>query len=342
MAAPEISVVAPAYNEEDSLQAFYDRLTATFDGNKIDGEIVFVNDGSRDNTLPMLIALQAQDPRVVVVDLSRNFGKEIALTAGLDHARGRAAIPIDVDLQDPPELIVDLIAKWREGYDVVDARRRSRQGETFLKKATASLFYKLIKRLDRHSSIPANVGDFRLIDRKALDAINSMRERHRFMKGIFAFVGFKRTFVDYDRDPRFGGVTSFNYWKLWNFSLEGITSFSTLPLRAFGYVGFCVAVLSFFYGLFIMLKSLIFGDEVAGFPTLFVAISFLGGVQLIGLGIIGEYLGRTFNEVKNRPLYFINAVHTARPAALEAPREATRAIPAADDDPAPVPADPMR
>ncbi|MEL6840452.1 MAG: glycosyltransferase family 2 protein [Pseudomonadota bacterium] len=311
MTTPEISIVAPAYNEEASVQAFYDRVVGVLDTNEIAAEIIFINDGSTDGTLEKLVALHAQDSRVVIVDLSRNFGKEIALTAGLDHVRGRAAIPIDVDLQDPPELIPDLIAKWREGFVVVNARRRSRQGETFLKKTTASMFYRLMQKFDRHSAIPANVGDFRLIDRKALDAINTMRERHRFMKGIFAVVGFKQAFVDYDRDPRFGGQSSFNYWKLWNFSLEGITSFTTLPLRLFGYVGVLVALMSFAYGIFILIKALLFDDPVAGFPTLFVAVSFLGGVQLIGLGVIGEYLGRIFNETKNRPLYFVNAVYDA-------------------------------
>ncbi len=311
MNMPEISIVAPAYNEEASLEAFYDRMVAVLDKAGIDGEIIFVNDGSTDTTLERLVALHAQDSRVVIVDLSRNFGKEIALTAGLDHVRGQAAIPIDVDLQDPPELIPELIAKWREGYLIVNARRSSRQGETFIKKATASAFYRLMEKFDPQSTIPANVGDFRLIDRKALNAINSMRERHRFMKGIFAVVGFKQAFVDYDRDPRFGGKTSFNYWKLWNFSLEGITSFTTLPLRLFGYAGILVAMISFCYGVFIMTKAILFDDPVAGFPTLFVAVSFLGGVQLIGLGVIGEYLGRVFNETKNRPLYFVNTLYAA-------------------------------
>ena len=309
MKVPEISVVAPAYNEEASVNAFFDRVVAVFDNHDIEGEIVFVNDGSTDGTLDALVELHSRDKRVAIIDLSRNFGKEIALTAGLDHARGQAAVPIDVDLQDPPELIPKLMEAWREGYTVVNARRRSRKGETFLKKATAAAFYRVVQKFDRASAIPENVGDYRLIDRKALEAIISLRERHRFMKGIFHIVGFKQTFVDYDRDPRFGGKSSFNYWKLWNFSLEGITSFTTLPLRLFGYVGFLVALLSFVYGATILVKAALFGDPVAGFPTLFVSISFLGGIQLIGLGVIGEYLGRIFNETKNRPLYFVNAVY---------------------------------
>lgn len=312
MTGPEISIVAPAYNEEDSLETFYDRMCGIFHSAGIDGEIVLVNDGSADATLEKMIALHRRDSRVVVVDLSRNFGKEIALTAGLDHARGLAAIPIDVDLQDPPEIIPKLMEKWREGYLVVNARRRNREGETFLKKFTAYLFYKLIRRLDENSAIPANVGDFRLIDRKALKAVLAMRERHRFMKGIFAVVGYRQAFVDYDRDPRFSGKSSFNYWKLWNFSIEGVTSFTTLPLRLFGYIGFIVAALSFFYGGFIFIKALFYSDPAAGFPTLFVAMTFLGGIQLIGLGVLGEYIGRIFNETKRRSLYFLNEVHDQR------------------------------
>lgn len=312
MSAPIISIVTPAYNEEDSLDVFYARTIAVLENAQIDAEIIFVNDGSTDTTFDKLIALHKQDSRVVVLDLSRNFGKEIALTAGLDHARGQAAIPIDIDLQDPPELIPELIEKWHEGYQVVNARRRSRQDETFMKKATASLFYKLMQRIDRKSTIPSDVGDFRLIDRKALDAVLSMREHHRFMKGIFAVVGFRQAFVEFDRDPRYAGQTGFNYWKLWNFSIEGITSFTTLPLRVFGYIGFFVAMISFLYGSWILMKSMIFSDPVAGFPSLFVSVTFLGGIQLIGLGVIGEYLGRVFNETKNRPLYFLNAIYDVR------------------------------
>lgn len=305
----DLSIIAPAFNEAASIDAFYDRITQAIDKLGMNAEFIFINDGSTDQTLEKLLAYQSKDARVVVIDLSRNFGKEIALTAGLDIARGRAAIPIDTDLQDPPELIPDLVAAWQEGFTIVNARRRSRHGETLLKKATASMFYKLMQHINHRTQIPANVGDFRLIDRKALDAINTMREQHRFMKGIFSIVGFKQTFVDYNRDPRFAGGTSFNYWKLWNLSLEGITSFTTLPLRMFAYVGLCVALISFAYGIFILLKAALIGDPVAGFPTLFVTITFLGGIQLIGLGVIGEYLGRVFNEAKQRPLYFVDNIY---------------------------------
>jgi glycosyltransferase involved in cell wall biosynthesis len=315
--APEISIVAPAYNEQDSVDAFYDRVSHVLKQAGVTSEIIFINDGSTDSTLEKMIALSERDARVVVIDLSRNFGKEIALTAGLDIVRGQAAIPIDVDLQDPPELIPALIAKWRAGFQVVNARRRNRKGETVMKKATASAFYKLMNQLHRQSALPANVGDFRLLDRKALDAVSTMRERHRFMKGLFTVVGFRQAFVEYDRDPRYGGRTSFNYWKLWNFSLEGITSFTTLPLRLSGYAGLMVAMLSFAYGMYVLVKALFLGDPVAGFPTLFVTITFIGGVQLLCLGVIGEYLGRIFNETKNRPLYFINDIYAQPMAASE-------------------------
>ena len=306
---PTLSIIVPAYNEEDVLEEFYKRTAAVMDGLDFPSEIVFVNDGSGDKTIDLMKALHDKDSRVVVVDLSRNFGKEIALTAGLDHARGEIAVPIDADLQDPPEFIPEMIKYWKEGYNVVNARRSVRLGESWLKLTTADLFYKLVKRLDPRVNIPANVGDFRLLDRKALDALSTIREQHRFMKGIFATIGFKQITIEYERDPRLAGETKFNFWKLWNFSLEGITSFTTLPLRMASYMGFFIAALSFIYGIFILSKALIFGDPVQGFPTLFVAVSFLGGVQLVFLGVIGEYLGRIFNETKDRPLYFTNDVY---------------------------------
>lgn len=303
-----ISVVVPAYNEQEVLAEFHRRTRAVLDGLPVRSEIVYVNDGSRDKTLDILKDLQQSDPEVVVVDLSRNYGKEIALTAGLDHARGDAAVPIDADLQDPPELIVDLIEKWQEGFDVVYARRSSRLGETWLKKATASAFYRFMQRIGGKVTVPANVGDFRLLDRKALDALGQLREHHRFMKGLFSLIGFRQVAVEYQRDPRFAGATKYNYWKLWNFSLEGITSFSITPLKISTYLGLLTAVLSFAYGIYIFGKALLFGDPVPGFPSLMVVIAFLGGIQLTVLGIIGEYLGRIFNETKNRPLYFVQEI----------------------------------
>ncbi len=247
-----------------------------------------------------------RDPRVAIIDLSRNFGKEIALTAGLDHARGDAVIVIDADLQDPPELIPELVAKWQEGYDVVYARRTARDGETLLKKTTAKLFYRFIQGINR-VKIPADTGDFRLLSRRAVDALKQLRETHRFMKGLFAWIGFPQVAVNYRRDPRFAGKTKWNYWQLWNFALEGITSFTITPLKIATYVGLFTACGSFAYALFVIYKTLAYGDPVQGYPSMMVVVLFLGGVQLMTLGVIGEYLGRMFNETKRRPLYFINS-----------------------------------
>jgi len=307
-----ISIIVPAYNEDEGLAEFHSRTVAVLNSLSMDGEIVYVNDGSRDKTLEVMKGLQVTDPRVVIIDLSRNYGKEIALTAGLDHASGDAIVPIDADLQDPPELISDLVAKWREGYEVVYARRLSRVGENWLKRATADAFYRLMKRLDDKVTLPANVGDFRLLDRKALNALKQYREQHRFMKGLFALIGFRQVALDYHRDARFAGATKWNYWKLWNFSLEGITSFTIAPLKLSTYIGLLTAFFAFIYGLYFFSKALLIGDPVPGFPTLIVMLAFLGGIQLMVLGIIGEYLGRIFNETKNRPLYFVQDVITSR------------------------------
>ena len=277
-------------------------------------EVVFVNDGSTDSTLGLMHALQERHPNTSVIDLSRNFGKEIALTAGLDHARGDAVVIIDADLQDPPEVIGDLIKGWCEGYEIVYARRRVREGETWLKKATAGAFYRIMERIG-DVALPRDVGDFRLMSRKAVDAVRQLRERHRFMKGVFAWVGFPAKEVLYDRAPRHAGETKWNYWKLWNLSIEGLTASTLAPLKLSTYFGFLVACSSFFAGLFFIVKTLFFGDAVAGFPTLIVVILFLGGVQLMVLGVLGEYLGRVFNETKDRPLYFVNqaVLSTATP-----------------------------
>jgi glycosyltransferase involved in cell wall biosynthesis len=298
-----LSVVVPAYNEAEVLPEFHRRLTsvlATLEGTS---EILYVNDGSNDGTLNVIQGFE--DPRVAIIDLSRNFGKEIALTAGLDHARGEAVIVIDADLQDPPELIPQLVEKWQEGYDVVYARRTARDGESFLKKLSAKLFYRLIHGVSR-VNIPENTGDYRLLSRRAVDALMELRESHRFMKGLFAWIGYPQIAVDYRRDPRFAGETKWNYWQLWNFALEGITSFTITPLKIATYFGFTTSVGSFVYALFVIYKTLAFGEPVQGYPTLMVVILFLGGVQLMSLGVIGEYLGRMFNETKQRPLYFIN------------------------------------
>ncbi len=300
-----VAVVVPVYNEADVLPEFWTRLVAVFDRLDCDCEVIFVNDGSTDSSLEMLVALANADPRVSVLDLSRNFGKEIALTAGLDSVRGDAAIPIDADLQDPPEVIPQLVEKWREGFDMVYATRRSRSGESWHKRATAAAFYRILGRVSETADVPADTGDFRIIGRRALDAFCQMRERHRFLKGLFATVGFRTASILYDRDPRFAGQSKWNYRRLVMLSVEGITSHSIAPLRLATFLGIAVAFVAFVYAAWIVYKTLWFGDPVAGYPSLMTAILMLGGVQLTTLGIVGEYLGRVFNEVKGRPLYFV-------------------------------------
>jgi glycosyltransferase involved in cell wall biosynthesis len=301
----KISVVVPVFNEQEVLPEFHRRLSDVLKKLPFRHEIIYINDGSRDGSLDIMMALRQTDPGVVILDLSRNFGKEIAMTAGLDHACGDAVIVIDADLQDPPELIPELIKRWREGYDVVCAKRTTRDGETWFKKATATLFYRLIQRVSR-VRIPEDVGDFRLLSRRAVDALGKLREQHRFMKGLFAWIGFRQIAVPYRRDPRFAGETKWNYWKLWNFALEGITSFTVAPLKIAMYSGSLIAALAFFYAIIIIGKTILFGDPVKGYPSLIVVVLFLGGVQLVCMGILGEYVGRMFNETKGRPLYFIN------------------------------------
>jgi glycosyltransferase involved in cell wall biosynthesis len=308
-----VSVVVPAFNEQDVLPEFHRRLCAVLDQIGIASEVVYVNDGSEDHTFGIMRALRAEDRRVTVVDLSRNFGKEIALTAGIDHARGDAVVVIDADLQDPPEVIPELLKRWREGHDVVYAQRMSRQGETFVKKATARLFYRLIQRVSR-VRIPEDTGDFRLLSRRAVDALKRLREQNRFMKGLFAWIGYSQVAVPYHRDPRLAGQTKWNYWRLWNLALEGITSFSTVPLKLATYFGLLVAMIAFGFGAWIVTKTVFFGDVVRGYPTVMVTLLFLGGTQLIAIGILGEYIGRMFDESKNRPLYLVNAYSEASSA----------------------------
>ena len=305
-----LSVVVPAYNEEEVLPEFHRRLSEVLETLNVSSEILYINDGSGDATLKVI--KDFQDPRVAIIDLSRNFGKEIALTAGLDHARGEAVIVIDADLQDPPELIPKLVEKWQEGYDVVYARRSQRDGESFLKKASAKLFYRIIQGVSR-VKIPEDTGDFRLLSRRAVESLKQLRESHRFMKGLFAWIGYPQIAVSYRRDPRFAGKTKWTYWQLWNFALEGITSFTINPLKIATYLGLATSLGSFSYALFVIYKTLVFGDPVRGYPSLMVVVLFLGGVQLMSLGVIGEYLGRMFNETKQRPLYFINSFIPSTP-----------------------------
>lgn len=300
-----LSVVVPVYNEQEVLLEFHRRLAAVLDQLQVKSEIVYVNDGSFDGTLAIIERLREQDHRVALVDLSRNYGKEIALTAGLDHARGAAVVVIDADLQDPPELIPEMLTAWQEGFDMVYAKRTAREGESWIKKATAHSFYRLIQYFSR-VKIPEDTGDFRLLSRRAVNALLQMRERNRFMKGLFAWIGFRQKAVSYRRDPRFAGNTKWNYWKLWNFALDGFTSFTIGPLKIASYLGLIIAAGAFAHGVFIIYKTLLYGDPVAGYPSLMVVILLLGGVQLVALGIIGEYLGRMFEETKQRPLYLVN------------------------------------
>lgn len=300
-----ITLVVPVFNEEDAIPLFIDEIR------KVDLkafnaklEVLFVNDGSTDGTLRILRALQLQESFVGYIDLSRNFGKESALTAGLEQATGDAVIPMDVDLQDPPELIADMVARWREGAEVVLARRANRDSDTPLKRATASWFYKVHNWLAT-PKIPDNVGDYRLMDRKVVEALNRLPESRRFMKGLFAWIGFQTVELRYTRAERSAGHTKFNGWKLWNFAMEGLTSFSTAPLQIWTYIGFSVAIPSLAYAAFIVLRSLLIGTDVPGYASLIVAICFLGGLQLIGIGVLGEYLGRTYLETKRRPVYVI-------------------------------------
>jgi glycosyltransferase involved in cell wall biosynthesis len=267
-------------------------------------EVIYVNDGSSDTSLLVLQTLRQAEPRIGLVNLSRNFGKEIALTAGLEHAKGQAIVVIDADLQDPPEVIPDLVKEWRSGFDVIYAQRRVRTGETWTKRVTASLFYRLMQCLGE-ITIPRDTGDFRLMSRRAVDAVLQLREQHRFMKGVFAWVGFPSKPVLYDREPRHSGMSKWSYWRLWNLALEGITSGTLLPLKVSTYLGLLVASLATFYAIVVIVRTFLFGNSVAGYPSLMAVILFLGGVQLTFLGVLGEYLGRVFNETKRRPLYFV-------------------------------------
>lgn len=303
-----LSVIVPAYNEEEVLPIFHGRLVAALANIKeLAGrwEVVYVNDGSKDGTLHILKELQRTNPAVGVAALSRNFGKEAAMSAGLKLARGDAVILIDADLQDPPELIGEMVRVWQQGADVVNMKRSSRQGETWFKKASAAWFYKVINWLSE-VHIPENVGDFRLLSRRAVDALNQLPESNRFMKGLFAWIGYKQVVVEYVRHPRAAGETKWPYFKLLNFAIEGITGFSVVPLRLASYAGFLTAFSAFVYALFLLVKTLTIGDSVKGFPTLILTILILGGLQLMAMGIIGEYLGRLFMESKRRPLFLID------------------------------------
>lgn len=306
---PLVSVVCPFFNEGLGVDVFYEAMYRMFAANAdVDFELVCVDDGSKDDTLERLVVLSQRDARVRVIELSRNFGKEPALTAGLDAAMGDAVIPIDADLQDPPEVIPQLIAAWQSGAEVVLARRKDRSSDSLMKRKTAEAFYRFHNRVS-DLKIPENVGDFRLMDRQAVEALRQLPERQRFMKGLFAWVGFKTVTIDYTRQPRAEGQSKFSGWKLWNLALEGITSFSTAPLKIWMYVGLIGAVVTFCYGAFIVLHTLISGVDVPGYASLLVSILFFGSLQLIGLGVLGEYIGRIYLESKQRPTYLVRKVY---------------------------------
>lgn len=317
MTRDRLTVVVAAFNEAEALPLLQARIGAVLEGLRedgIDGRVLYVDDGSGDATWAVLQRLADADPRIGALRLSRNFGKEAALTAGLDLVEEGAAIVLDADGQDPPELIPQFVARWRQGDDDVHGTRTVRAGEGLLKRGTAHLFYRLIGRLS-HTPIPEDTGDFRLLSPRALAALRQLRERHRFMKGLFGWVGFNRSAIPYERDARLAGHSKFNFWKLWNFALEGITSFSTAPLRLATYVGIATALVAFCYATWIVVKALAWGDPVAGYPSMMAVILLLGGVQLVALGMIGEYLGRLYMESKQRPLYL---VQDWRPAAVGA------------------------
>jgi len=300
-----LCVVVPAFNESEGLREFHARLGAVLDGLDLQSEVLYVDDGSRDDTWAVMCSLREADARIATLKLSRNFGKELAMTAGLDAADADVVVVIDADLQDPPELIPTFLAHWREGYDVVYGTRSARAGETLLKKFTSAAFYRVMRSVSA-TPVPRDTGDFRLMNRRSLDALKQLRERQRFMKGLFTWVGFRQKAVVYDRDPRHAGSSKFNYWRLWNFALEGITSFSGAPLKVATYVGIFTALLAFGFGIVVLAKALLFGDPVRGYPSLMLVVLFLGGVQLMALGMIGEYLGRLYMEAKQRPLYVVD------------------------------------
>lgn len=310
MTMKKISILIPAYNEAPVLEKLFTRLGNLANHNKdYEFEFLFVNDGSRDKTLDIIKEYADKDKRVSYVNFSRNFGKEIAMIAGLDHVTGDATVIIDADLQDPPELIPEMIKFWEEGYDDVYAKRRTRAGETWFKKLSAHMYYRLLQRFS-NIRIQEDTGDFRLLDRRAVEALKQFRESERNTKGMFSWIGFNKKEILYDRDERAAGTSGWNYFKLINLAVNGITSFTTAPLRISTVLGFIVSVIAFVYLVFIVIRTIFFGTDLGGYPSTMAVILFLGGVQLLSLGIIGEYVGRIFNETKNRPLYLVEEYHS--------------------------------
>src|SRR5690554_4982680 len=328
MSADLLTMVVAAWNEADALPRLHPRIAAVLDEllreHGVRGRVLYVDDGSSDGTWQVLQGIASGDRRVSLLRLSRNFGKEAALTAGLDAVDEGAALILDADGQDPPELAPEFVARWREGYDDVYGTRTVREGEGWFKRASAHGFYRVMQRLSK-TPIPVDTGDFRLLSPRALAALRGLRERHRFMKGLFGWVGFNRIAVPYERRPRQGGHSKYSVWRLWNFALEGVTSFSTAPLRVATYLGMVTALLAFGYGVWIVAKALLYGDAVQGWPTMMAVILFLGGAQLIALGLIGEYLGRLYLESKQRPLYLVDTWLPAEGVQLQATRS-TRGV----------------
>ena len=301
----KISILVPCYNEEAVLNEFYQRMSSVIDGlPEYAFEFLFVNDGSRDHTIDIMRHLRVQDPRVSYVNLSRNFGKEIAMIAGIDYIDSDAMVIMDADLQDPPELLPEMLKYWEQGYMDVCAKRSSRAGETFFKKWSSHMYYRILQKVS-DISVQPDVGDFRLLDRQCIEALKLMRESQRYTKGMFSWIGFEKKEILFDRDARAAGETKWNYWKLFNLAIEGITSFTIAPLRMASFVGCILAFMAMLYMCFIVVRTLIYGGDVAGYPSLISAILFIGGVQLLFLGIMGEYLGRIFYESKFRPLYLV-------------------------------------
>jgi glycosyltransferase involved in cell wall biosynthesis len=313
MSSVELSIVVPCYNEMAGIKAFWHRLTKAITPLSVAWEAVFVNDGSSDATLEAISHLAVCTGAVQIIDFSRNFGKEAAITAGLDHARGAAVVIIDADLQHPPEVIPEMVRLWQQGAEVVLCKRTSRNSDLPLRAFLSSLFYKLSSRLFE-VKIPRDVGDFRLLDRAVVDALSRLRENQRFMKGLFAWIGFRTQTIEFEVEQRAYGSSKFHFWKLWNFATDGITSFTTVPLRLWFYVGTVLSVLAIGYGLAIIFRALIFGNPVPGYPSIVALVTFLGGLQLIGIGILGEYVGRTYKEVKFRPLYVIRKATVKEPS----------------------------
>ena len=304
MAKPLLSLIVPMKNESANLDTLIERLQGVMQSLEVEWEMLCIDDGSSDDTAERLRALHEQEPRIKLIRLSRNFGKEAALSAGLDYAEGDAVVPIDADLQDPPELIAEMLEKWREGHKVVIATRRNRSDDSLPKRITARLFYWIIHRVSR-TNIPENTGDFRLLDAQVVQALRRMPERSRFMKGMFAWVGFSTAQVFYDRPGRVAGQSNFSFFKLWRLAMDGIFSFTTLPLQVWTYIGILISSISFAYAVYLIGRTLMYGSDMPGYPSLMVAILFMGGIQLISLGVIGEYVGRIYRETKQRPLYVV-------------------------------------